>query len=278
MTTFNLACVQTNSGRDMAPNIETASKLVRQAGEAGADFIALPENVSMLEPRGRRIKEKARRGDAHPALDAFQALAKDVGAWLLVGSLAVKLSGGKVANRSYLLDANGAIVAWYDKIHMFDVDLPGGESYCESAIFEPGGRAVVAATPWGVLGMSVCYDLRFAALYRSLAKAGARFLTVPSAFTRVTGEAHWHVLLRTRAIENGCYVIAPAQCGEHAEGRQTFGHSLIIDPWGEVLADGGTEVGIIMAEIDPAKVDDARRMIPSLGHDRRFTGPEAAGA
>ena len=278
MTTFKLACVQTNSGREMAPNIEAVTRLVRLAGEAGADFISLPENVSMLEPRGRLIKEKARPADAHPALEAFQALAKDVDAWLLVGSLTVKLTGEKVANRSYLLDANGAIVAWYDKIHMFDVDLPGGESYRESAIFEPGGRAVVAATPWGGLGMSVCYDLRFAALYRSLAKAGARFLTVPSAFTRVTGEAHWHALLRARAIENGCYVIAPAQCGEHAEGRQTFGHSLIIDPWGEVLADGGTEVGIIMAEIDPAKVDDARRMIPSLGHDRPFTEPESSSA
>ena len=277
MTTFKLACVQTNSGREIAPNIEAVTQLVRQAGEAGADFITLPENVSMVEPRGRLIREKARPADAHPALEAFQALAREVGAWLLVGSLTVKLPADKVANRSYLLDANGAIVAWYDKIHMFDVDLPSGESYRESAIFEPGGRAVVAETPWGVLGMSVCYDLRFAALYRSLAKAGAWFLTVPSAFTRITGEAHWHVLLRARAIENGCYVIAPAQCGEHAEGRQTFGHSLIIDPWGEVLADGGTEVGIIMAEIDPAKVDDARRMIPSLGHDRPFTEPEAAG-
>ena len=276
MTTFKLACVQTNSGREIAPNIEAVTKLVRQAGEAGADFITLPENVSMVEPRGRLIREKARPADAHPALEAFQALAREVDAWLLVGSLTVKLPADKVANRSYLLDSSGAIVAWYDKIHMFDVDLPGGESYRESAIFEPGGRAVVAATPWGVLGMTVCYDLRFAALYRVLAKAGARFLTVPSAFTRVTGEAHWHVLLRTRAIENGCYVIAPAQCGEHAEGRQTFGHSLIIDPWGEVLADGGTEVGIITAEIDPAKVDDARRMIPSLGHDRPFTEPEAA--
>ncbi|MCH9051113.1 MAG: carbon-nitrogen hydrolase family protein [Proteobacteria bacterium] len=276
MTTFKLACVQTNSGREIGPNIETVRKLVRQAGEAGADFITLPENVSMLEPRGRLIREKARPADAHPALEAFQALARDADAWLLVGSLTVKLPGDKVANRSYLLDANGAIVAWYDKIHMFDVDLPGGESYRESAIYEPGGRAVVAATPWGALGMTVCYDLRFAALYRSLAKAGARFLTVPSAFTRVTGEAHWHTLLRARAIENGCYVIAAAQCGEHAEGRQTFGHSLIVDPWGEVLADGGTEVGIIIAEIDPAKVDDARRMIPSLGHDRPFTEPEAA--
>ncbi len=278
MTPFKLACVQTNSGREIAPNIEAAGTLVRAARSAGADLVALPENVAMLEPRSRLIKEKAAPEHEHAALAAFQALARETGAWLLVGSLTVKLAGGKVANRSFLLDSEGGVVARYDKIHMFDVDLAGGESYRESATFRSGGRAVLAETPWGLLGMTVCYDVRFPGLYRALARAGAHFLSIPSAFTRTTGRAHWHVLLRARAVENGCYVLAPAQCGAHAEGRETYGHSLIVDPWGEVLADGGAEVGVIMAEIDPAKVDDARRMIPSLGHDHPFTEPESSSA
>jgi predicted amidohydrolase len=170
-------------------------------------------------------------------------------------------------------DAIGRIVARYDKIHMFDVDLAGGESYCESAYVRPGARAQLAATPWGLIGMTVCYDLRFAQLYRALAQAGASFLAVPAAFTAVTGRAHWHVLLRARAIETGCFVFAPAQCGEHEDGRTTYGHSLIVSPWGEVLADGGGEVTIVTAEIDPAKAEEARRMIPALGHDRSFSGP-----
>ena len=277
MTPFKLACVQTNSGREVAPNIEAVGGLVRAARSAGADLVTLPENVAMLEPRSRLIKEKAAPEHAHAALAAFQALAKETGAWLLAGSLTVKLVGGKVANRSFLLNSEGIVVARYDKIHMFDVDLAGGESYRESATFRSGGRAVLAETPWGLLGMTVCYDVRFPGLYRALAKAGAHFLSIPSAFTRTTGRAHWHVLLRARAVENGCYVFAPAQCGEHAEGRETYGHSLIVDPWGEVLADGGTEVGVIIAEIDPAKVAEARRMIPSLTHDRAFAEPSSEG-
>ncbi|MEE9195569.1 MAG: carbon-nitrogen hydrolase family protein [Alphaproteobacteria bacterium] len=279
MTTFTVACVQTNSGREIEPNIEAASELVRDARAQGADLITLPENVTMLEPKGHLLRQKASPVDAdgngHPALDAFRELAAETGAWLVVGSLMVKLAGDAdmVANRSYLLDGKGAINAWYDKIHMFDVDLGGGESYRESAVYEPGDRAVVAPTPWGNLGMTVCYDVRFAALYRALAQAGADFLTVPAAFTRTTGKAHWHVLLRARAIETGCFVFAPAQCGTHAEGRETFGHSLIIDPWGEVLEDGGEDVGITMAEIDPAKVADARRRVPSLDHGRDIKAP-----
>ena len=268
--TFKAACVQTNSSRDIAPSVEAACELVRAARGEGADLILLPENVSMLEPRGRLVREKAAPEDEHPALEAFRDLARETGAWLLVGSLTVRLAGDKVANRSLLLDATGAIVARYDKIHMFDVDLGDGESYRESAIFEPGGRSVLAETPWGRMGMTVCYDLRFPHLYRQLAKGGARFLTVPSAFTRTTGQAHWHVLLRARAIENGCFVFAPAQCGVHAEGRRTFGHSLIVDPWGTVLADGGEDVGIVTADIDPAMESEARRKIPSLTHDRPF--------
>lgn len=279
MTSFTVACIQTNSGREIAPNIAAVSELVRGARARGADLITMPENVTMLEPKGHLLRQKASPVDAdgngHPALDAFRELAAETGAWLVVGSLMVKLEGDgdMVANRSYLLDGKGAIKAWYDKIHMFDVDLGGGESYRESAVYEPGDTAVVAPTPWGNLGMTVCYDVRFAALYRALAQAGADFLTVPAAFTRTTGKAHWHVLLRARAIETGCYVFAPAQCGTHAEGRETFGHSLIIDPWGEVLADGGEDVGITMAEIDPAKVADARRRVPSLNHGRDIKVP-----
>jgi predicted amidohydrolase len=233
-----------------------------------------PENTGMIEPVKPQLLAKARTEAEHDALPEFRALAAELGIWLLIGSLQVKLDQTSLANRSFLIDDTGAVAARYDKIHMFDVDLRGGESYRESATFRPGERAVVAATPWGRLGLTVCYDLRFAYLYRALAQAGAAFLTVPAAFTRPTGEAHWHVLLRARAIETGAYVFAPAQCGAHAEGRKTYGHSLIVAPWGEVLADGGDEPGIILAEIDPAKVDAARSMIPALRHDRSFVAPE----
>jgi predicted amidohydrolase len=180
---------------------------------------------------------------------------------------------GKVANRSFLLNDKGEIAATYDKIHLFDVDLPNGERYRESKNYVPGGTARLAETPWGPLGMSVCYDLRFPQLYRAYGQAGAFYLSIPAAFTKVTGEAHWHVLQRARAIENGCFVFAPAQCGKHDDGRTTFGHSLIIDPWGAILADGGTEPGVIVAEIDPAKVAEARGRVPSLRHDRAFAAP-----
>lgn len=270
---FKVACVQTNSGREIAPNVAAMVPLVEAAREAGAALIALPENVAMLEPQARLIRDKAEAEANHPALAALRDAARRTGAWILVGSLAVRLPEGGVANRSFLLDAAGEIVARYDKIHMFDVDLEDGESYRESAIFRPGEEAVIAATPWGGLGMTVCYDLRFAYLYRALSQAGATMLAVPAAFTRATGRAHWHVLLRARAIETGCYVFAPAQCGVHAEGRRTYGHSLIVDPWGQVLADGGEEVGFVMAEVDPAKSAEARRMIPALTHDRDFAAP-----
>jgi len=213
----------------------------------------------------------------------LREVAQEAGVWLLIGSLAVDLSRepgtageSRLANRSYLVDPRGAVVARYDKIHMFDVDLAGGESYRESNAFRPGGRAVLAETPWGALGMTVCYDLRFPHLYRALAQAGADFLAIPSAFTVPTGKAHWHVLMRARAIENGCFVFAPAQWGEHAEGRRTYGHSLIVDPWGEVLADAGEGVGIVSARIDVPAIAKARRMVPSLQHDRPFTKPELA--
>ncbi|WP_119461304.1 carbon-nitrogen hydrolase family protein [Rhodospirillaceae bacterium SYSU D60014] len=270
---FTAACVQMTAGREIESNIAAASTAIREARAAGADFILTPENTTMIESKRALLLEKAKPEAEHPALPAFQALAAEIGAWLLIGSLTIRLEDGRCANRSFLLDDAGRIAARYDKIHMFDVDLAGGERYRESASFRPGGEAVVADTPWGRVGLSVCYDLRFAHLYRALAQAGADFLTVPAAFTRPTGQAHWHVLLRARAIETGCFVFAPAQCGEHAEGRKTYGHSLIVAPWGEILAEGGEEPGLILAEIDPAKTEEARRMVPALSHDRPFTVP-----
>jgi predicted amidohydrolase len=273
MGSFTLACVQVNAGADMAANIEAAGHLVREARAKGADLVALPENVAMMAFGHRRILAAARAEANHPALIAFRALAREQGVWLHIGSLAVRVEEEKVANRSFVISGSGEIVARYDKIHLFDVDLPSGESYRESRTFRPGSEAVVAATPWARLGLSICYDLRFPRLYRALAKGGAELLGVPSAFTHQTGRAHWHVLLRARAIETGCFVYAPAQCGEHAGGRQTFGHSLIIDPWGTVLAEAGEAPGMVLAGIDMARVNDARAAIPSLRHDRDFTGP-----
>ena len=269
-----VACIQVSAGRDVEPNIASVGNLVRRARDAGAEFILTPENVLMLEPK-REPKFAKAEDEAQPkGIAAFQALARETGAWLLAGSLAVKVPGeDRLANRSYLFDPQGGIVARYDKIHMFDVNLANGESYKESSQFRPGNAAVLAGTPWGKLGMSVCYDLRFPALYRALAQAGARLISIPSAFTVPTGEAHWHTLLRARAIETGCFVLAPAQTGTHAEGRRTYGHSLIVDPWGKVLADGGEDTGFVTAELDLARIDEARAMVPSLGHDRPWTGP-----
>jgi deaminated glutathione amidase len=282
--TFIASCIQFTSARDYEPNIRIVADLVRRAHDGGADFVLTPENTGLTEPVGRLRRQKARTEANHPVLAALRDVARETGVWLLIGSLAVDLSGEpetaggerRLANRSYLVDPHGAVVARYDKIHMFDVDLAGGESYRESNAFRPGGRAVLAETPWGVLGMTVCYDLRFPHLYRALAQAGADFLAIPSAFTVPTGKAHWHVLMRARAIENGCFVFAPAQWGEHAEGRRTYGHSVIIDPWGEVLADAGEGVDIISAKIDVAAIAKARRMVPSLQHDRPFIKPELA--
>ena len=279
--TFTAVCVQFTAAREYEPNIRVVSDLVRRARGAGADLVLTPENTGLMEPIGKLRREKARDEANHPVLAALREVARETGVWLLLGSVSVDISREpgipegerRLANRSYLIDAAGGIVARYDKIHMFDVDLAGGESYRESNAFRPGSDLVLAETPWGVLGMTVCYDLRFPQLYRTLAQAGADFLAIPSAFTVPTGKAHWHVLLRARAIENGCYVFAPAQWGGHAEGRRTYGHSLIIDPWGEVLADAGERVDIIEARIDSARISEARRMVPSLGHDRPFARP-----
>ncbi len=268
MTTFTAACVQLNSRRDLAENLPTIRDLILQAADKGADFITLPECSGAMEPIAERSRANTPTEDKHAGLPLVSGLARDKRVWILVGSFGIKLPSGKIANRSYLFDPNGAVVTTYDKIHMFDVELGDGQTYRESATYEPGTCGVVADLPWGRLGLSICYDVRFAYLYRALAHAGAEFLTVPAAFTQVSGEAHWHVLLRARAIETGCYVIAPAQSGTHAEGRQTYGHSLIVDPWGTVLVDGGVEVGMVTAQIDSAQVAEARRKIPALTHDR----------
>jgi predicted amidohydrolase len=275
MAIFKAACVQTSSAREFQPNIDAVGAEIRRARDAGADFILTPEVVGMFEPVRARHLEKAVGETAHPVLAAFRDLARETGAWLLVGSLAIRVSETRLANRSFLVDPAGAIVARYDKIHMFDVEIGDGQVYRESALYEPGAEAVVAALPWGRLGMTICYDLRFPYLYRALAQAGADFLSIPSAFTAPTGAAHWQVLMRARAIETGCFVLAPAQCGEHAEGRRTYGHSIIVAPWGEVLAEAGEAPGHILAEIDVARVAEARRKIPSLSHDREFAGPAA---
>ena len=273
--TFRLACVQVNAGDDMPANLAAAADLGRAARDQGAALIGFPENVAFMAPDGVGVRQAAKPEADHPALAAFRDLARELEAWLLVGSLAVATgdADGRVANRTFLVDDSGAVRARYDKIHMFDVALAGGESYTESATFRPGGAAVCAATPFGALGLTICYDLRFPYLYRALAQADARLIAVPSAFTLATGKAHWHTLLRARAIETGCFVFAPAQCGTHPRGRKTFGHSLIIGPWGEILAEADETPGVISAEIDLAASDRARAQVPALTHDRDFTGP-----
>ena len=270
MTRFRAACVQLRTGEDVAENIADASGWIRAAAKGGAQFIATPENTTLMAADGG-AKLSRSFDEAHdPALPAFTALARELGVWLLIGSLAIKVSESKTANRSFLIGPDGGVRARYSKIHLFDADLRGGESYRESGTVAGGDEGVLADTEWGKLGLSVCYDVRFPLLYRELARNGAFAFTVPSAFTVPTGQAHWHVLLRARAIENGAFVIAPAQGGTHRNGRKTYGHSLIIDPWGSVLAEAGTEPGVIFAEIDPGLSQEVREKIPSLQHDRGF--------
>jgi predicted amidohydrolase len=276
--TFTAACIQNEGLADMDASVTAATELVRAARADGAELICLPEYFACYKAAEAEVVVGPHAEPVHPALSHFRALAEELGAWLLLGSLAITAGPGKIFNRSYLVTPEGAIAARYDKVHLFDVDLADGESYRESALIEPGAQAVLAATPWATLGLSVCYDLRFAQLYRCLAQAGAEVLTVPAAFTKTSGQAHWHVLLRARAIETGCFILAPCQCGDHGGGRETYGHSLIVDPWGRVLAEGGEEAGYISAEIDLAEVAKARAMIPALDHDRAFEGPDAAGA
>ena len=265
--------MQLNSGNDMTANLRAAGSGVRGAAEQGAQLIMLPEYAALLDGSGRVMRDNSYPEDQHPALPAFQALAQEAHAWLLLGSITVKIDVDRMANRSYLLSPDGTVVARYDKIHMFDATLPGGKVIRESSAYRPGAQAVIADLPWGPLGMTVCYDLRFPHLYRALAQAGAIFMAVPSSFQRETGVAHWHTLLRARAIENLSYVFAPAMCGDHPGNRSTYGHSLIIDPWGKILAELGTEPGVAIADIDAAEVARVRGMLPALEHDRGYAAP-----
>jgi predicted amidohydrolase len=262
------ALVQMRSGTDMARNLRDAVDMIREAKAQGADFVSTPEMTNILEPDRPRLKALARPEAEDASVAAFSALAKDLGLWLNIGSLALQGQGGRLLNRSLLFAPDGSLAARYDKIHLFDVDLSTGESLRESHSYEGGSRAVLAETGIGPVGLTICYDMRFPHLYRALAQAGAKIFTIPSAFTVPTGEAHWHVLLRARAIETGSFVLAAAQGGTHESGRQTYGHSLIVSPWGEVLAEAGTDPGIIVAGLDLAAADLSRARIPALRDDR----------
>ncbi len=270
---FRIACLQINSGSDYQSNLSTVTAMAREAAGAGAQFILTPEYALMMDGSGKVMRERAFAADGAPALAALQALARELGVWFLAGSLTLRVDEERIANRSFLISADGQVVASYDKIHMFDVTMPDGRVIRESSTYRPGDRAVVADLPWGKLGMTVCYDLRFPGLFRVLAQAGAQFISVPSSFQRQTGKVHWHALLRARAIENESFIIAPAMCGDHSGNRQSYGHTLIIDPWGEVLAEGGEAPEIVYADIDPARVAKVRGMIPSLEHDREYKRP-----
>lgn len=264
-----MACIQLTSGPDLLDNITKVEMLVARAAMQGAQLITTPENTFLMEESGKNKVFYTQ--NEHPAVKASAEMARKNKAWLLIGSVAVAGENNKNYNRSLLFDPQGEIVAQYDKIHLFDVEVGDGQTYRESAKIIAGDKAVIAETPWGKLGMTICYDLRFPQLYRALAKFGAGIITVPAAFTQVTGEAHWHVLLRARAIETGCFIIAPAQTGTHAGNRKTYGHSLIVDPWGKVLADGSTDEGVIIADLDLAEVAKTRAKLPSLTHDREFS-------
>jgi predicted amidohydrolase len=270
MSRFRAACIQNTASRDIQANVDWVCARIDDAVAGGADFIALPETVALIEPVNAQIPAATYREADDIGLAAFRARAREHGVTILVGSQLI-LEDDKIFNRSFLLDTSGEIQARYDKLHMFDIELKNGEAYRESDAITPGDKAVIVETSLGRLGLSICYDLRFGALYRALAQAGAQFITIPAAFTQTTGKAHWHTLVRARAIETGAFIIAPNQCGHHADQRYSFGHSLIIDPWGEILADGGPEPGVIYADIDLERVQKARGRIPSLQNERPFT-------
>ena len=268
--TFKAAMIQMRSGLTPGANSDDAVRMIGEAKSAGADYVLTPEMTNILAAKREQLFSVVVEEEADASLATLREVARKLGIYVHIGSLAIRISPDRAANRSFLVGPKGDILARYDKIHMFDVDLAGGESYRESRNYRPGELAVLADLPWGRMGLTVCYDLRFPALYRALAEAGATMLAIPSAFTKQTGEAHWHVLMRARAIENGSFVFAAAQGGKHENGRDTYGHSLIVDPWGRIIAEGGTEPGVIMAEINPAEVASARARIPSLQHGRRF--------
>lgn len=265
------ACIQVNGRPALEENLELVGGMIREAAGQGARLIVTPENTCHMHyPLAARLKT-SRRQEEHPALPFYADMARELGVWILIGSLLIKVSEDKVANRSFLFSDTGEIISTYDKIHLFDVDLPNGERYRESEIIKPGDQAVVADTPWGKLGMSICYDVRFPHLYRDLAKVGAVIMAVPAAFSMPTGEAHWKTLVRARAIETGSFVLAPGQAGEHEGGRSSWGHSLIVGPWGEVLAEGREGSEILLSDLDLDEVAKARQAIPALAHDMKYT-------
>ena len=273
MTSFKAACVQMRSGRSVDANVADAEALIRAAAAAGAQYVLTPEMTTILDRNREALAAAIGPEEVDPSLQRFREIARELGIHVHIGSMAILLPDGHIANRSFLIAPNGVVTARYDKIHMFDVDLSGGESYRESATYRAGDTAVLADLPWAKLGLTICYDVRFPALHRTLARAGADVIAVPAAFTRKTGEAHWHVLLRARAIETGSYVVAAAQAGHHEDGRDTFGHSMIVDPWGKILAEAGEEPGFIVAEIDPAFSASTRQAIPALVNARDFALP-----
>jgi predicted amidohydrolase len=283
MTVFRTAAVQMRTGIDVAENVAEAERLIRAAAAAGADYVLTPEMTTVLDRDRERLMGAVRPEEGNPSLTRFRALATELGIHLHIGSMAIKLadahpSAGQaaIANRSFLIAPDGSVLARYDKIHMFDVDLAGGESYRESRLYRPGSAAVVADLPWARLGLSVCYDVRFPNLYRVLARSGASVIAIPAAFTKTTGEAHWHVLVRARAIETGSFVVAAAQGGHHQDGRDTYGHSMVVDPWGKIIAETETDPGFVIAEIDPAVSATVRGRVPALANEKTFSAPAAA--
>jgi predicted amidohydrolase len=279
MTQLRAAVVQLRTPDEQSAALAHAEPLIRQAAEKGAQLIVTPEGSNLLQKDRQKMVAVIRPLDDDAFVQGVRALAAELKAWVLIGSALVARPDGKAANRSVLVDAEGQIRRTYDKVHMFDVDLPNGDRYRESALYEPGTEAATARTPWATLGLTICYDVRFPYLHRALAKAGAEILTVPAAFTVPTGEAHWEVLLRARAIETGAFVLAAAQGGRHADGRETWGHSTIIDPWGRVLAKAGDDAPqVLIADLDLAEVVKARQSIPALQNERAFSGPEQAPA
>jgi predicted amidohydrolase len=274
MEKYKIACLQANTTNDLSANLNAVAAGMRDAAANGAQWILTPEYTLMMDGSGRVMRDNALPADGGASLGQLKSMARDLKMWLLIGSLTLRNgdeSDSRIINRSFLISDEGEAVASYSKIHMFDVTLPDGKVIRESSAYRPGDKAVTADTPLGKVGLTICYDLRFPQLFRTLAQAGAQIITVPSSFQRQTGKAHWHALLQARAIENGCWIIAPAMCGAHAGNRQTFGHSLVVNPWGEVVADGGEAPGIVYAEIDVGRVAKVRGMIPSLTHDREFS-------
>jgi len=267
---LRVGIIQLNTGNHIGVAVDAADDLIREAAAGGATFVTTPETTHLMEMDREAVLQKAYVEADDPGLKRFQALARELGIWLHIGSLIIKVADGKLANRAFMISPEGDIRARYDKLHLFDVDLPNGESYRESRLYQAGKSAVTVETPFGTVGLTICYDLRFPHLYRTLAEEGVSIIMVPAAFTVKTGEAHWHTLLRARAIETGAFVLAAAQTGKHATGRSTYGHSLAVDPWGKILADGGAEPGVTLVDLDLAKVAETRLTMPNLKHKRPY--------